>query len=109
MAEDDVAYLKRLERLERRLQALEDAEAIRDLKARYAALCDNHYDADGIAALFIPTTSKPCAARCRWPRSVSSWLFRQLLVIRCCISDPPNFEGTQRLHHAAKRGHEPGT
>src|SRR5262249_9745968 len=42
----------RLERLERRLQALEDAEAIRDLKARYAALCDSQYDADGIAMLF---------------------------------------------------------
>jgi uncharacterized protein (TIGR02246 family) len=42
----------RLERIERRLQALEDAEAIRNLKARYAALCDRQYDADGIAALF---------------------------------------------------------
>ena len=37
-------------RLERRLQALEDAAAIRNLKARYAALCDAQYDADGIAA-----------------------------------------------------------
>ena len=42
----------RLERIERRLQVLEDTEAIRNLKARYAALCDNHYDADGIAGLF---------------------------------------------------------
>jgi uncharacterized protein (TIGR02246 family) len=42
----------RLERLERRLQVLEDAEAIRNLKARYAALCDQQYDADRIAALF---------------------------------------------------------
>jgi len=42
----------RLAELERRLQALEDAEAIRNLKARYAALCDAQYDADGIAALF---------------------------------------------------------
>jgi len=42
----------RLERLERRLQVLEDAEAIRNLKARYAALCDRQYDADGIAMLF---------------------------------------------------------
>src|SRR5204862_1792614 len=42
----------RLDRMERRLQALEDAEAIRKLKARYAALCDNQYDADGIASLF---------------------------------------------------------
>ena len=44
--------LSRLERMEQRLQALEDAEAIRNLKARYAALCDAQYDADGIAALF---------------------------------------------------------
>lgn len=42
----------RIERLERRLQVLEDAEAIRNLKARYAALCDQQYDADRIAALF---------------------------------------------------------
>lgn len=42
----------RLAELERRLRALEDAEAIRNLKARYAALCDAQYDADGIAALF---------------------------------------------------------
>jgi len=42
----------RLDGIERRLQALEDAEAIRNLKAHYAALCDDHYNADGIAALF---------------------------------------------------------
>jgi limonene-1,2-epoxide hydrolase len=42
----------RLDRIERRLQVLEDAEEIRNLKARYAALCDDHYNADGIAALF---------------------------------------------------------
>ena len=42
----------RLERMERRLQALEDAEYIRNLKSRYAALCDDNYNADGIAALF---------------------------------------------------------
>ena len=53
MAEyDDVFDLTRLERMERRLQALEDAEAIRNLKSRYAALCDDNYDAHGIAALF---------------------------------------------------------
>ena len=44
--------LTRLDRIEHRLQALEDAEAIRNLKSRYAALCDDNYDADGIAALF---------------------------------------------------------
>src|ERR1700680_5084827 len=52
MAQDNGSDLARLERMDRRLQALEDAEAIRNLKARYAALCDDHYDADGIAALF---------------------------------------------------------
>ena len=31
---------------------LEAAEAIRNLKARYAALCDRQYDADGITAIF---------------------------------------------------------
>lgn len=44
----------RIAALELRLQRLEDAEAIRNLKAEYAALCDNQYDADGIAALFTP-------------------------------------------------------
>ena len=46
---DDVA---RLEGLEKRVRALEDANAIRNLKARYAAYCDDQYNADGIASLF---------------------------------------------------------
>lgn len=49
MTETDTA---RMDRMERRLQALEDAEAIRNLKAAYAAHCDNNYDADAIAAQF---------------------------------------------------------
>ena len=53
MAQDNRSDLARLERMERRLQVLEDAEAIRNLKARYAALCDNQYDADRIAMLFL--------------------------------------------------------
>ena len=52
MAQENRSQAERLELLERRLQALEDAEAIRNLKALYAALCDKQYDADGIAALF---------------------------------------------------------
>ena len=52
MAQENRFDPARLERIERRLQVLEDAEAIRNLKARYAALCDNQYDADGIASLF---------------------------------------------------------
>jgi len=52
MAQENRSGPARLDLIERRLQALEDAEAIRNLKARYAALCDDQYDADGIASLF---------------------------------------------------------
>src|SRR5215471_5137319 len=52
MAGHDAFDLTRLDRMERRLQSLEDAEATRNLKARYAALCDDNYDADRIAGLF---------------------------------------------------------
>lgn len=38
--------------LAQRIQTLESIEAIKKLKARYCALCDNQYDADGIAELF---------------------------------------------------------
>ena len=38
MTEENRFDPARLERMERRLQVLEDAEAIRNLKARYAAL-----------------------------------------------------------------------
>jgi len=44
--------IARVEKLERRLRALEDAEAIRNLKSLYAAHCDDNYNADAIAALF---------------------------------------------------------
>jgi ketosteroid isomerase-like protein len=52
MAQDNRSDLAQLEQIERGLRALEDAEAIRNLKARYAALCDKQYDTDGIAMLF---------------------------------------------------------
>src|SRR3989440_11865191 len=52
MTQDNRFDPARLDGIERRLQAREDAEAIRNLKARYAALCDNQYDAEGIASLF---------------------------------------------------------
>ncbi|HEX3408951.1 MAG TPA: nuclear transport factor 2 family protein [Candidatus Binataceae bacterium] len=38
--------------IEERLRVLEDIEEIRKLKARYAAACDDHYNADVIASLF---------------------------------------------------------
>ena len=51
-APEEIVIIARLEEMERRLRALEDAESIRNLKAQYAACCDNQYDPDGIAALF---------------------------------------------------------
>jgi ketosteroid isomerase-like protein len=38
--------------IERRIAILEDIEAIRRLKLKYARLCDTGYDADALAALF---------------------------------------------------------
>lgn len=40
------------EDLAKRLQVLEDIEAIKKLKAQYCAYCDAGYDPDGIAGLF---------------------------------------------------------
>jgi len=42
-----------MERLEGRVRRLADIDEIKLLKARYAAACDNNYDADAIAELFI--------------------------------------------------------
>lgn len=39
---------------EQRLQRLEDIEAIKVLKYRYASYCDAGYDPDGITSLFVP-------------------------------------------------------
>ena len=36
-----------------RVRHLEDIEALRNLKAEYAAACDDNYDADRLAALFV--------------------------------------------------------
>lgn len=36
-----------------RLTRLEDVRAIEQLKYRYANYCDNHYDPEGIASLFV--------------------------------------------------------
>ena len=49
---DEAADLTRIEQLEARIRTLEDTDAIRNLKSRYAAYCDDQYDADGIAGLF---------------------------------------------------------
>lgn len=43
-----------IEELARRVERLEDVQAITQLKARYCAACDRDYDADAIAGLFAP-------------------------------------------------------
>ena len=43
----------RLEKLESRIRDLEAADEIRNLKATYAAACDDNYNPDAIAALFV--------------------------------------------------------
>ncbi len=50
---DSDDLIRRLEKLESRVRNLEDTDAIRNLKARYAELCDDNYNPDGIAALFV--------------------------------------------------------
>ena len=52
-AQTDPDLLGRLDELESRVRTLEDTDAIRNLKARYAELCDDNYNPDGIAALFV--------------------------------------------------------
>ena len=42
-----------LEDLERRIKVLEDIEEIKKLKRRYCALCDDNYQADALADLFM--------------------------------------------------------
>jgi len=49
----DSDLISRLEALETRVRTLEDTDAIRNLKSRYAELCDDNYNPDGIAALFV--------------------------------------------------------
>ena len=41
-----------LEKLAKRVQALEDIEAIKQLKATYAATCDDHYNPNKVEDLF---------------------------------------------------------
>ena len=47
------AMAARLEELERRVRDLEGADEIRNLKATYAAACDDNYNPDKIAQLFV--------------------------------------------------------
>ena len=54
MSTDQTSKLAEMvEGLQIRVRALEDVDALRNLKAEYAAACDDNYDPDRIAALFI--------------------------------------------------------
>ena len=54
MSTDQTADLVAVvEELRERVRHLEDVEALRNLKAEYAAACDDNYDADRLAALFV--------------------------------------------------------
>ena len=51
---DEVRRLEHtVDDLRGRARRLEDIEALRNLKAEYAAACDDNYDADRLAALFV--------------------------------------------------------
>jgi hypothetical protein len=52
-AEREFAGARTDEPLEKRLARIEDIEAIKKLKARYAYYCDHGYDADGFVSLFV--------------------------------------------------------
>ena len=52
-SQTDSDLIGRLAKLETKVQTLEDTDAIRNLKARYAELCDDNYNPDAIAALFV--------------------------------------------------------
>ena len=54
MSTDQMADLSAMvKELRDRVRYLEDIEALRNLKAEYAAACDDDYDADRLAALFV--------------------------------------------------------
>ena len=44
--------MAKLAQLEQHVQVLEDVNAMHNLKARYAAYCNDQYNPDGIASLF---------------------------------------------------------
>ena len=51
--EQSIDLRAQLEKLESRVRDLEAADEIRNLKATYAAACDDNYNPDAIAALFV--------------------------------------------------------
>ena len=64
-----------LEDLERRIRALEDIEAIKRLKARYCAFCDDNYDAEGLISLFTEDAVWDGGAFGRYEGREAIWKF----------------------------------
>ncbi len=53
MSDDSQQHLaEAVAELQKRVRHLKDIDALRNLKAEYAAACDDNYDADRLAALF---------------------------------------------------------
>ena len=52
--------------LQKRVRPLEDIDALRNLKAEYAAACDDNYDADRLAALFVEDATWESEGRGRY-------------------------------------------
>ena len=105
MAQYNRFDLTRLEQIERRLQVLEDAEAIRNLKAHYAALCDNQYDADGIASLFTEDAvwESPALGRFEGRDAIRNFFRGALSIFSFAIHYSPNghIKGTAILREPA--------
>ncbi len=51
--ESEKDLVRAVAELQKRVRHLEDIDALRNLKAEYAAACDDNYDADRLAALFV--------------------------------------------------------
>ena len=73
--EQETIDASRIERLEQRLQVLEDTEAIRTLKTLYAAHCDDDFNYDAIAALFAEDAvwEHPVMGRCQGREAIRDW------------------------------------
>ena len=81
-AQADSDLISRLEELETRVRTLEDTDAIRNLKSRYAELCDDNYNPDGIAALFVDNAVWESGPLSRFAGMVAfCWLFKAASMI----------------------------
>ena len=82
----------RLAQLEQRVQALEDINAIRHLKARYAAYCDDQYNPDGLAALFTEDAvwESQGLGRCEGREAMRAFFWSASQLFTCAMHDSLN-------------------